>query len=87
MSEFTPGPWFAAPALRGGGWHVSVSADEYDPIDLWSGANARLIAAAPELLKACETALANLAPLYSSEHLVIRRLRTAIAKATGEVPS
>ena len=47
-------------------------------------ANARLIAAAPELLEACETALTNLSPLYSSDHLVIKRLRVAIAKAKGE---
>jgi hypothetical protein len=48
-----------------------------------SNANARLLAAAPDLLEACETALENLSPLYCGDHLVITRLRAAIAKATG----
>ncbi|MBI3787653.1 MAG: hypothetical protein HY276_05275 [Ignavibacteriales bacterium] len=32
------------------------------------------------MLEACQTALDNLAPLYASDHLVIQRLRAAIAK-------
>lgn len=46
-------------------------------------ANARLIAAAPELLEACKAAEANLSPEYASDHLVMRLLRVAIAKAEG----
>lgn len=45
-------------------------------------ANARLIAAAPELLAACEAVFANLSPLYSEEHHCMKLLRAAIAKAT-----
>lgn len=53
--------------------------------DVWEEANARLIAAAPELLEAATLAFANLEPAYSSDHLVIRSLRAAIAKATGQL--
>ena len=45
--------------------------------------NARLISAAPELLEACNVALKNLTPLYSTDHLVIKTLKSAIAKANG----
>jgi len=54
--------------------------------DAEDAANARLIAAAPELLEACKLAEENLAPLYSGDHLVLRTLRAAIQKATGEEP-
>jgi len=46
-------------------------------------ANARLMAAAPDLLKACQTAFDNLKPRYSSDHIVIKRLAGAISKALG----
>jgi hypothetical protein len=46
-------------------------------------ANARLIASAPELLKACKLALENLEPVYPMDHLVMKSLRAAIAKATA----
>ena len=46
--------------------------------------NARLMSAAPELINACKMALQNLAPLYSSDHLVIKTLKSAIAKANGD---
>ena len=49
----------------------------YDP------RNAPVVVAAPELLEACRTALENLAPTYCSDHLVMKRLRAAIAKAEG----
>ena len=45
-------------------------------------ANAQLIAAAPDLLEACEAAYQNLKPAYSSDHLVMRKLIGAIKKAT-----
>jgi hypothetical protein len=43
-----------------------------------------VLAAAPELLEACETALANLAPIYPSNHIVMEQLRAAIAKARAK---
>lgn len=39
----------------------------------------------PALLAACETALENLRPVYPSEHIVIRRLTSALTAAKGEV--
>ena len=50
-----------------------------------NAANAKLIAAAPELLEACELVLRNLAPAYSSSHLCIVKLVSAIANAKGEL--
>jgi hypothetical protein len=47
-------------------------------------ANARLIAASTDLLDACREAESNLAPLYSQDHLVLRKLRAAIKLAIGE---
>ena len=38
-------------------------------------------AAAPDLLAACKLTLANLAPMYSEDHLCITTLKAAIAKA------
>ena len=93
MTEHTPGPWqIDQDDVRRGVFHLYAwdrdllerriaDPDIYDARD---NANARLIAAAPELLEACETTLANLAPAYASEHLVIKRLRAAIAKARGQ---
>jgi hypothetical protein len=57
----------------------------------WEG-NARLIAAAPELLEALEECRAELAllysrlsrPLYPDEDELLRAARAAIAKAKGE---
>jgi hypothetical protein len=50
-------------------------------------ANARLISAAPDLLRACEAWLAHLDPgdsLYSeAETALIRQTRAAVAKAAG----
>jgi hypothetical protein len=42
--------------------------------------------AAPALLEACRTALANLKPKYPSNHLVIQQLTAAIAAAEGTKP-
>ena len=52
-----------------------------------SEANARLIAAAPELLEACEAIaldLENNGELYETDEARIEILRAAIAKAKGE---
>ena len=95
----TPGPWTAR--KEGGTWYVEVGHDQdyFDICELFGGgdkmeANARLIAAAPELLEALKKAIqgySNLVELdllsgeqktYTAEEL-IPELRQALAKAEG----
>ncbi len=99
-TKHTPGPW--EPELHEGCWRITTYADgakvvpaavhgddDFSPI---YAANARLIAAAPELLDACEVALAWLVnhwEEFDSEtivhpHCLRNDIVTAIAKATGE---
>ena len=47
-------------------------------------ANARLVAAAPELLAACRQSLITLDPMDNDHAELWRLLRSAIARATGE---
>jgi hypothetical protein len=50
-------------------------------------ANARLLASAPELLLACESALARLKPLSGANQRItatVAQLRAALSKAKGE---
>jgi len=83
MSEHTPGPWIID---SDDGDIIEVVSGDYfiadvhrlEPKDEWR-ANARLIAAAPELLEALE----ELVDLYEYEDNVSRDARAAIAKARG----
>ena len=94
ISKHTRGPW--RHKVAGANYWIMA---EYDRYIAYIGgadgvftthpntpheANARLIAAAPDLLEACKLVFQNLEPLYSSEHLCIKMLRTAIAKAESE---
>ena len=99
MSKHTPGPWFAAQPDHCNGWWI-VSADEegFDCIDDsgdggFSEANARLISAAPDLLKALEEADEWIGEYISQMRSYTvsdkakefrKKLHSAIAKATGE---
>jgi hypothetical protein len=89
MAKFTPGPWqlhkIAATSVVGSKGFVVAACGGHsnnmaDPDELHDElcANARLIAAAPELLDACRKALY---ALKGREH--DQFLRDAIAKATG----
>lgn len=49
-------------------------------------ANARLIAAAPDLLAALHQMLNDLTDGDDEAHTAVKRARAAIAKATGETP-
>lgn len=89
-STFTPGPW--AVEIDRGGASTLVSYDtgpESGAICKLYGsgeekqANARLIAAAPELLEACKHTLTSLVDLHPKMRASISKLVAAIAKAEG----
>ena len=103
MSKHTPGPWHADPGRRVTGFAVTHDG-EPNPIaialrkprsshtngitDSTALANARLIAAAPDLLvalEACEELLSAMPTLGGIAGLaVVENARAAIAKARGE---
>ena len=94
MSGHTPGPWNTSAAENGTVYAMGQAPGErliaYLPINNFEGANARLIAAAPDLL----AALRDLMPLMAECDCVdsdrqaplcpCRAARAAILKATGE---
>jgi hypothetical protein len=91
MAKHTPGPWYSrngrSPHFQGQvasestGATIAISYSDED------GANARLIAAAPELLDGCNAALAYLADPPSefkeNRKAAVAIIRAAIAKATS----
>ena len=96
--KHTPGPWLTTESTEHWGRvNVTVQAafTANEIATAWQGttdvnrANARLIAAAPDLLEACElivSAFDQLAPMSPArnEPLQINAARAAIAKARGE---
>jgi hypothetical protein len=94
MSEHTPGPWKAVRERLSPGreWRIEAAdAENYNwhicqCFDLDGEANARLIAAAPELLAAVEAAVVAFeGRVHSRECLaVVAQARAASAKARGE---
>ena len=85
MTEHTPGPWRVNPLvyMRVNAANSNVARISREHGDIEGEANARLIAAAPDLLAACEVALdAMLAHDFGTLSLC-PQLRAAIAKARG----
>jgi len=89
MNKHTPGPWVVDQLVDGYDIHASEArchvATASDPEMVWGAIgreeDARLIAAAPELLEALKQ-IANMGvPVQKEEH---RIARAAIAKAKGE---
>lgn len=104
-TNHTPGPWRTLANAYVGNWQIlsnktkvaTVSkrtiergaVGDYPDMDLEAAANARLIAAAPELLEACQEAAACMQEWIDADLMVIKAeplttLRAAIAKATGD---
>jgi alanine dehydrogenase len=99
MSKHTPGPWklndntqywknniFSITASKRGVHSVAVAnmpARATIPVsEAW--ANARLMVAAPDLLEALQLADAMLSGANMDAKIVEKKVRSAIAKATGE---
>jgi hypothetical protein len=89
MNKHTPGPWMYRSQANGsldffgeGGNRVILQNVRL----INQEANARLIAAAPSLLEALESALELIDVITPLEGDVHRKARAAIAKATGEQP-
>lgn len=98
MTKHTPGPWYADPGKRVTGFAVTHDG-EPNPLaialrkpansyskgisDIKALANARLIAAAPDLLEALESFPGFLCGTESGDAW-IEQMRAAIAKARGE---
>ena len=96
-AKHTPGPWLIAEgdgtfvyALNGQGFNrfdIKVQGQKA-PLDEMA-ANARLIAAAPDMLAACELAERFINPHCDPENMdsreAVRVLREAIRKAKGEM--
>ena len=108
MSKHTPGPWEVVnnPPNEDGSTATSIYGSDQYVADVYCGyagsknmpnaeaaANARLIAAAPELLEALDGMIQVYGgdrdwngPKHSTELELIAMARAAIAKATGEQP-
>lgn len=96
MSGFTKGPWSVGGGCRATGFTVKIASGELlvGGAGLTSEANARLIAAAPELYEALESCElwfkqhSPLAPLINglgdAEHPMLTMIRAALSKAAGE---
>lgn len=98
MSKHTPGPWATKEVNDKGAhvlWVMPIKANGHYVAEVGvnspdAQANARLIAAAPDLLEALEHALAELEQTANSEHIDPKHyfadIYAAIAKANGETP-
>ena len=94
MSKHTPGPWRYKPHRVDCNYMLITCSDDPQEGDNLRGycgeANARLIAAAPELLEALQVIVKSLSD-QDDEGLIehaepMIAARAAIAKATGETP-
>lgn len=98
MSKHTPGPWAALKVEQAVHEQDYYIASERGVVGYWKGgkswhdddkwvlteADARLIAAAPELLEALQQAVTSMQDSgYPNNSVVVRAARQAIAKATA----
>ena len=95
-TAYTPGPWRVAPAADYQSSHINVDAGTRGYIclagvqgDTQAAANARLIAAAPDLLRALDNLLEQHiagVDLSVRDRQVWLRAAAAVARATGVAP-
>jgi hypothetical protein len=90
--KHTPKPWHIEKGQFSSAWFIHHLGSEVCMIPSYTlsqEANAHLIAAAPELLQACEEAVKDLEATSNGqgdEKLTVAKLKTAIKKATKEFP-
>jgi hypothetical protein len=90
--KHTPRPWRIEKGQFSSAWFIHHSGSEVCMIPSYTmsqEANAHLIAAAPELLQACEDAVKDLESTsngHGEEKLTVFKLKTAIKKATKDFP-
>ena len=90
--KHTPKPWYIEKGQFSSAWFIHHSGSEVCMIPRYTmsqEANAHLIAAAPELLQACEDAVKELEATsngHGDEKLTVAKLKTAIKKATADFP-
>lgn len=89
--KYTKGPWKIDPTPYDDGQSIAISADDYPIIaKVFTGLNgftenARLIAACPDLLEACEKMLeAAVSSNPNDRSHALDRILVAINKATGK---
>ena len=94
MSKHTPGPWtfYASLPSTEPNWHIVTNSSRMrvlanvhiEPGNATDHANARLIAAAPELLAALQELLSEMGEFHNPNTEGWNMARAAIAKAEGE---
>lgn len=90
--QHTPGPWAIYGGVQNEGEFIIHKGATDIAVTRWAlgdcNANARLIAAAPELLEACQTlaTLLDAGDWFATGRLAVKQARAAIAKATGVEP-
>lgn len=84
-SQHTPGPWThtSHQISPGKSWEIMAGPEKTVAMAYWSDADARLIAAAPDLLLAAEEVLEWLGRNGLAHTAHERLLRDAVIKATG----
>lgn len=90
MIKHTPAPWVTEqPEGKGYVWVSSSDGSRGNLATVWCAdgnamANARLMAAAPDLLEALKDSLDLITTISPLEGDTVKKARAAIAKATGE---